>query len=103
MTSNYEQAARNRDAFALVTYLREQRASASNVEHFDAQCWQYAAASANVKPPSEETRAMALDTLRSMEAADAHNAAMSADARADADRELQEMMDDPGNRCPRRE
>ena len=46
---------------------------------------------------------MVLDTLRSMEAADAHDAAMSADARADEALELQEMMDDPGNRCPRRE
>jgi hypothetical protein len=88
MTNTFEQAARNRKAFALVTYLREQRASASNVEHFDAQCWQYAALAANVKPPSIETQAMVLETLRSMEAADAHDAAMSADARADADREL---------------
>ena len=91
MTNTFEQAARNRKAFALVTYLREQRASASNVEHFDAQCWQYAALAANVKPPSIETQAMVLDTLRSMEAADAHDAEMSADARADADRELMEM------------
>ena len=101
--NTYEQAARNRDAFALVTYLRDVKMSSTGVEHFDDAAWQYAAIMANVKPPSAETQAMVLDTLRSMEAADAHDAAMSADARADEALELQEMMDDPGNRCPRRE